>query len=72
MADKINLDVKNVTLKDALELTKEFEKEPRTSLTPDQIALLDLKEAINRKAVTKREQGAGAGPAECFICITGA
>jgi hypothetical protein len=62
---KISLDQDNPTLNDLLKSADAWKNEPVSGLSHDQIAILNLKKALDTKA-------AGLAANECFICATGA
>lgn len=70
MPKRINLDQDNPTLRDLLQQADDWKKKGAKDLTPDQIALINLKEVLTLKDATKAKGVAGGD--DCFICYTGA
>jgi hypothetical protein len=68
MAKKINLDTDNPTLKELLAHSEEWAHQNAKDLSPDQLAVLNLKSLIDAKALAPHAFQAK----DCFICGTAA
>lgn len=68
MAQRINLDKDNPTLKDLFKEADTWKTLDAKDLTIDQVAILNLRRVIE----LKDQAGAQGGGKECFICVTGA
>lgn len=68
MANRLNLDTDNPSLKDLLKEADKWASLDAKDLTVDQVAILNLKRIIE----LKDQAGVQGGGKECFICATGA
>lgn len=66
MADRIDLTSTNPTLSELLEQAASWSESPVSSLSTDQIAILNLKRVLEIQQGVERPQN------ECFMCISGA
>lgn len=72
MPTKLSLDTDNPTLVQLFAIVDSLRDLPENQLTPDQIALINLKNTLDMKAALKAVGGGAGGGTDCFICATGA